>query len=121
MELQYAGAYNPLFYIRDNQLQEIRADKFPVGVHYSDKAQDFNNYNLKLQEGDVIYIFSDGYADQFGGPRGKKFMYKKFRELLINSHKLDMNKQKEILHNEFVTWKGDLEQVDDILVIGVKI
>ncbi len=121
LELQYAGAYNPLFYVRNNELHEIRADKFPVGAQYTDEKKHFTNHSIQLQKDDVVYIFSDGYADQFGGPRGKKFMYRKFRELLINSHHLHMSKQEQILRKEFLAWKGDLEQVDDILVIGLRV
>jgi serine phosphatase RsbU (regulator of sigma subunit)/CHASE3 domain sensor protein len=121
MELQYAGAFNPLYIIREGELLQTKADKFPIGLFLGEEKKKFTNHTFKLQHGDVIYIFSDGYADQFGGPNGKKFMANHFRDLLLGVHKFPIDKQKEILNKTIEEWRGPLDQVDDILVIGVKI
>ncbi len=120
-ELEFAGAFNPLYLIRDGELQEIKANKFPIGVFLGKEAKNFTNHKISVQKGDVIYIFSDGYADQFGGPKGKKFMANQFRNLLIKIHKEDMETQKQILDTTLETWRSNEEQVDDVLVMGVRI
>ena len=120
LELQFAGAYNPLYIIRNNELIQYKADKFPVGMFIGEK-QNFTNQIIQLQKGDSVYIFSDGYADQFGGPRGKKFMASNFRQLLMDVSKLPIEKQKTTLNQTIEEWRGNLEQVDDILIIGVQI
>jgi len=119
LTLEYAGAMNSLYLINNGELKEVKADKQPIGAF--DNRKNFTNHLIKLTAGDCIYIFSDGYADQFGGPKGKKFLYKKFQDLLLSIHKSPMNEQKEILDKAIMEWKGKHEQVDDILVIGVKI
>ena len=81
----------------------------------------FSNQKVKLEKGDCLYLFSDGYADQFGGPRGKKFMSKKFKEYLLEIHLQPMDLQKTLLKETFEKWKGDLDQTDDVLVIGVRV
>jgi serine phosphatase RsbU (regulator of sigma subunit)/HAMP domain-containing protein len=120
-ELEFAGAFNPLYLIRDGQLQEIKGNKFPVGIFLGREGKNFTNHKIGLQKGDMLYIFSDGYADQFGGPKGKKFMQNKFRDLLLKIHEKSMEQQKTILDSTLEAWKGDEEQVDDILVMGIKI
>ena len=120
-KLEYAGAFNPLYLIRDNELIQVEANKFPVGAFVGEKLQVFTNNEIDLQVGDVCYIFSDGYQDQFGGPKNKKFLTKRFRELLLEISPHPMDKQKEILEQRFFDWKRDLVQVDDILVIGLRI
>lgn len=120
LELHFAAAFNPLYLIRNNELIQHKADKFPVGSFVGEK-QSFTNNVIQLQKGDIIYIFSDGYADQFGGPKGKKFMAGNFRNLLLEVSNEPIEKQKDILDNNIETWRGNLEQVDDILIIGVKI
>ncbi|MCK4664557.1 MAG: SpoIIE family protein phosphatase [Bacteroidales bacterium] len=120
-KLQYAGAYNPLYFIRNNEFVKIKGDKFPIGAFIDENIQEYTNHDIDIQEGDIIYIFSDGYADQFGGPDSRKFMYKPFRELLIKIHNKPMDEQKEILEKVLSDWKGNETQVDDILVIGIKI
>ena len=120
LELQYSAAFNPLYLIRDGQLIQYKADKFPVGAFVGEK-QKFSNTKIKLKKGDMVYIFSDGYADQFGGPKGKKFMAGNFRHLLLEVSKLPSDKQKQKLDATIESWRGTLEQVDDILIIGVKI
>ena len=119
-KLEFAGANNPLYYIRDNHLIKIQGDKMPIGIHVS-TISPFTNNSIPIREGDLIYLFSDGYADQFGGPKGKKFMYRPFQDLLLEIHKEPMERQKELLERKFHDWRGDREQVDDVLVIGLKI
>lgn len=121
LELQYAGAYNPLYLIRDRKLSQTKADKFPIGLFLGTEKKKFTNHTLQLQKGDCVYIFSDGYADQFGGPNGKKFMANHLRNLLLEIHQHPIDKQKEILNKTIEEWRGPLDQVDDILVIGLKI
>lgn len=118
-QLEYAGAINSLFYITENKLTEIKGDKQPIGQFAHMKP--FTNHKLSLSEGDKIYMFSDGYADQFGGKKGKKYMYKRFRELIVKVSALDFSKQGDWLKTEFEQWRGDLEQLDDVCVIGVKV
>lgn len=118
-ELQYAGANNPLWIIRNNELIETKGNKHHVGK--CDHMPDFTNHTIKLEKGDTIYIFSDGYVDQFGGPKGKKFMSAKFKQLLLSIQDKSMPEQKKIIQTNFNDWKGGLEQVDDVCVIGVRI
>jgi serine phosphatase RsbU (regulator of sigma subunit) len=120
LELQYAGAFNPLYIVRSNELLQFKANKFPVGMFVGAK-QNFTNNRIQLQKGDTIYIFSDGYADQFGGPRGKKFMAGNFRNLLVEASKLPIDSQKDMLNKTIEDWRGNLEQVDDMLIIGVTV
>lgn len=120
-QLQYSGAYNPLYIIRNGHLMETKGDKFPIGLSIDDKLRLFTNHTFELQEGDVIFIFSDGYPDQFGGPQGKKFKYDNFRSLLFDVHELSPRKQLKQIERTFDEWKGDLVQLDDCLVIGIKI
>ena len=120
MILEYAGAYNPLFFIRDHMLDTIKADKIPVGI--SDKAiASFTNHTIKIQTGDLFYMFTDGYADQFGGALRKKFRVGNLRELLLDIHEKEMPEQKRILHETFLNWKGKEQQVDDVLAMGIRI
>jgi len=120
--LDYSGAFNPLYLVRNETIIEVKADRFSVGadVHFSNERKLFKSHKIYLQKNDVIYIFSDGYADQFGGPDGKKFKYRRFRHLLLTIHKLPMEKQRSILDASIEEWKGSMDQVDDILVIGIK-
>lgn len=120
-ELKYAGAYNPLYLIRDGQLKEYKADKFPIGYYTGTTAKPYKNNTIELKAGDMVYVFSDGYVDQFGGPQGKKFMANQFRKLLLEICDLPVEEQKRTLDNKIETWRGAQEQVDDILVIGIKI
>jgi serine phosphatase RsbU (regulator of sigma subunit) len=121
LELEYAGAFNPLYLLRDGDIVQTKGDKFPIGSFLDGETPLFTNHKIQLLEGDQIYIFSDGFPDQFGGPRGKKFMYKKFRELLIANGDQDLKTQQELLKDSLYAWMQDEEQVDDILVIGVKV
>ncbi len=119
--LQYSGAFNPLYIVSDNEITEIKADKFPIGVNPGGLPDNYNNHTFQLKEGDCIYLFSDGYADQFGGPNGKKFKYKQLREKLLEVNNLPMPQQKEILLKIFYDWKGSEDQVDDVLLMGVRV
>lgn len=116
--LEYAGAFFPLYLVRDNKLKEIKGDKFSVG--YKSDRQVFNNHTIPLQKGDMFYLFSDGYADQFGGPYEKKFMYRRFRRLLLTIHKFDMQDQRLLLEDSIRKWMRDQEQVDDMMIIGIR-
>jgi serine phosphatase RsbU (regulator of sigma subunit)/ligand-binding sensor domain-containing protein len=120
MELHFSGAHNPLYQVRDNELITHKADKMPIGVHIRD-CESFTNTVLELKPGDCFYMFSDGYVDQFGGEKGKKFMSKKFKQLILENHTKSMTDQKTLLDNTIEAWKGEQEQVDDILVIGFRI
>jgi serine phosphatase RsbU (regulator of sigma subunit) len=119
-EVQYAGAFNSMYLIRGEELIEGPADRMPVGFH--DKlGVPFTNTVLQLQKGDSLYIFSDGYIDQFGGENGKKFMAKKFKQLLLGLQDKAMEEQREILDRTTIEWRGELDQVDDVLVIGMRV
>ncbi len=120
MMLQYAAAFNPLYLIRKGELILHPANKFPIGSYVGEKTG-FDNHEIQLEKGDQIFICSDGYADQFGGPTGKKFMVGNFRKLLLKISELNSQIQKEELNKTLVSWQGEQEQVDDVLVIGVKV
>lgn len=121
MIVEYAGAFNPMWLIRDNQVIEFTPDKFPVGAFVDSKLRMFNCHEIPVLKGDMIYLFSDGYADQFGGPLGKKFKYKPLQKLLLENHKKSGLEQKAALNKAFESWAGNVEQIDDVLVIGIKI
>jgi len=120
--LEYAGAFNPLYLIRDETIIEMKANRLSVGadVYTISENRAFKSHQIKLQKDDVLYMFSDGYSDQFGGPEGKKFKYRRFRHLLLTIHKIPMEKQQAILDASIEEWMGDQEQIDDIMVIGIK-
>ena len=115
-ELQFAGAFFPLYIIRDNKLTEIKGDRQSLGIPLESS---FKDNRTRIMNGDIIYMFSDGYADQFGGPNNKKFMYRRFRHLLLTIHKFPMEDQKAILEDSIANWSKDEEQVDDMMVIGI--
>jgi len=117
-KLYYAGANNPLYHIRNGELTQYKADKMPVAVH--DVMEDFTLNEIDLKKGDTFYTFSDGYADQFGGPQQKKFLSKNFRTVLMEIQELSMYEQGVRLNEVFEEYRRDVEQVDDVLVIGVK-
>lgn len=120
-KLEFAGANNPLWIVRNGakEVEEIKPDKQPIGKFEFRKP--FTNHEKDLQKGDCIYLFSDGYADQFGGPKGKKFKYKTLKELLISLHEKPMDEQLQVLESTFENWKGELLQIDDVCVIGIRI
>jgi len=118
-EVQWSGAYNALWYIQNGILKIIPPDKQPVGKF--ERQKPFSSHTIHLSKGDSLYLFTDGYADQFGGPKGKKFQYKQLEEKLLAMTKLPMEDQKNMLETTLEEWKGGLEQVDDILVIGIQV
>jgi len=118
-ELEFAGAYNALYHIRNGELTEIKADRMPIAIHWNEDPP-FTNHKLQVENGDTIYLFSDGYADQFGGPDGKKFMSKQFKNLLLSVQDLSMEKQKDILAEKFDNWKSELPQIDDVILMGIR-
>ncbi len=117
--VKWSGANNPLWYIHNNQMQEITASKQPIGK--SDRPAPFVTHTLQLKKGDALFLFTDGYADQFGGPKGKKFKYKQFQQVLLQNASVNCKLQHQNIDLAFNQWKGSLEQVDDVCVIGVKI
>jgi serine phosphatase RsbU (regulator of sigma subunit) len=118
-KLQFSGARRPLYIVRDNQLSELTGDKMPLGIS-DNKEGLFTNKEIEFKKDDIIYLFSDGYVDQLGGPERKTFKTKKFKDMLLNNCHLPMNEQKEVLDTTLEEWKGNVEQIDDILVIGIK-
>lgn len=120
MELEYSAANNSFYVIRKGVLLEFKPDKMPVGKYILDEKP-FTRTIIPIEKGDCIYTFSDGYADQFGGPKGKKFKYSKLKELLLSIHHLPMRAQEGIIKESFENWKGNLEQVDDICIVGIRV
>lgn len=120
-KIQYSGANNPLWIARSDadEMEEIKANKQPIGDF--DHAVPFTNHEVQLSEGDIVYVFSDGYVDQFGGPKGKKFKYKTLKTLLFDNKGKPVSEQKEILERTFTSWKGELEQLDDVCIIGIRV
>jgi serine phosphatase RsbU (regulator of sigma subunit) len=137
-ELQFAGAYNPLYLIRhrkqltgkepgsetlpegeDSLLVELKGDKQPIGIHWEETG--FRNHVIGLKENDSVYVFSDGYVDQFGGDHRKKFKTQQFKELLLSVQSESMEKQKQIIEKTFEAWRGDMEQIDDVCVVGIRV
>jgi serine phosphatase RsbU (regulator of sigma subunit) len=121
MLVHYAGAKNPMYLIRKGELHEYKGDKHPVGAFVGEEMLKFTNHSIPIEKGDCVYLFTDGYPDQFGGPKGKKFMYKNFRELILTNSHLPMNEQLAILDSTFEEWKGNLEQIDDVCLMGIRI
>jgi serine phosphatase RsbU (regulator of sigma subunit) len=118
--LEYASANNGIYIVRNKEIIELKGDKMPVGMH-TEEIKPFTWNKMQLQQGDVVYTYTDGYPDQFGGPKGKKFKYKQFTERLLEMSQQSMGTQKENLSKVFDAWKGSLDQVDDVTVIGIKI
>ncbi len=119
-KLIYAAANNPIWIIRNKTFMPLVADRMPVGKHDKDNVP-FKQQEVDLQSGDMVYTLTDGFPDQFGGPKGKKFKYKQLEELLISISHESMDTQKQKLNNVFESWKGNLEQVDDVCIIGIRI
>jgi serine phosphatase RsbU (regulator of sigma subunit) len=117
-KIEYAGAFFPLYLIRDGSLTQIIADKIIIGMN--PESQPYTDHEMDILDNDIFYIFSDGYVDQFGGSENKKFMYRRFRYLLLTIHNFPINDQKSILEENIKTWMGMNEQVDDMMVIGFR-
>jgi serine phosphatase RsbU (regulator of sigma subunit) len=141
LELYFSGAKNPVFIIRNSKLpeiieskrnpvyneeynlflNEIKGDSHPIGAYVGETLKPFKTHKIKLEKGDVIYVFSDGFSDQFGGEKGKKYNIKKFKQFLIKISQEPMSVQNELIQNEFYSWKKNFEQIDDVCIIGVSI
>ncbi|MCK6648165.1 MAG: tetratricopeptide repeat protein [Bacteroidia bacterium] len=119
MWLRFAAANNALWLYRNNEIKEFQSDKMPVGMHHGELLP-FSSQTIGLRKGDIVYTFTDGYADQFGGSKGKKFKYKQLQQLLLANAQKPMTEQKAALEQALKEWQGNLEQVDDILIVGIK-
>jgi len=118
--IQYSGAFNNLYMISNGELTEFQADRMPIGI-FDLSDNDFTSQEIRYRSGDIIYMYSDGYADQFGGPNRKKFKYIALKELLLRIHKKPMKQQRDILEKEFIAWKGENPQTDDVIILGLKL
>lgn len=119
-KIEFAGANNPLWMIRNGEILEHRGDRQPVGIYGDNLDTPYTNHEVEVLPGDTVYIFSDGYADQFGGPNGKKFKYSQFKKLLVDINGEPMIKQRDVLNTAIEQWMGEEEQIDDILVVGIR-
>ncbi|MEN8155308.1 MAG: 7TM diverse intracellular signaling domain-containing protein [Bacteroidota bacterium] len=117
--LEFSGANNPIYIIRNGEMLEYKGNNMPVAFY--DKMSDFTRHTIEMKKGDRVYMFTDGFPDQFGGPQGKKFKYRPFKDLLLEVNERPMEEQQRILSLIFDEWKGDLSQIDDVLVIGLKL
>lgn len=117
--IEFAGANNSLYTVKDHVVNEIKGDKQPIGIHMNQKP--FTNHQLELEKGTMIYLSSDGLPDQFGGSQGKKFKYKQLKELFASSFMKQPSEQKELIEQSFISWKGNLEQVDDVCILGIRL
>ncbi|HEY1037967.1 MAG TPA: SpoIIE family protein phosphatase, partial [Bacteroidia bacterium] len=120
--IHWAGANNPLWYVLGSApgtINEIKANKQPIGK-YAEQTP-FTTHELNLKKGDSLYMYTDGYADQFGGAKGKKFKYKQLEQLLLANVKLPLPDQQQLLDEQFTGWRGNLEQVDDVCIIGIRL
>ena len=118
--VEYSGANNPLIHISGETVNKIKGDSQPIGI-YSGKLKSFKKNKVKVKEGDMLYLFSDGFHDQFGGEKGKKYMSGKFYKFLLSISKENTEKQSKLIENEFERWKGAFEQIDDVCVMGVRV
>jgi serine phosphatase RsbU (regulator of sigma subunit) len=121
LKMVYAGANNPCWIIRGKELIELRPDKQAISASTDMEKKSYTDKEFNLKKGDSVYLFTDGLADQFGGPKGKKFKYKQLKEILLSVQALPVDEQKQILSDAFYSWKGELDQIDDVLVIGIKV
>ena len=121
LEMEYAGAYNPIYIVRKEELVEIKADKMPIGIHAIKVDKGFENKIFKLLSGDMLYLFSDGYVDQFGGKDGMKFKQKAFKDLLIKVSNDDLKNQLKQIDETMKKWQGDHSQLDDMMIMGIRI
>lgn len=121
MTLEYAGAFNPLYYFSKGVFKKIKGNRFPIGSFRGEELKEFVNHEININRGDVFYIFTDGFADQFGGPKEKKFKQRQFVELLLENFDTPMHNQENLLRKTILDWQGNNEQVDDMLVIGFRI
>jgi serine phosphatase RsbU (regulator of sigma subunit) len=120
LQMQYSGAYNSVYIARNGEIHELKADKMPIGIHAVNLDKGFESKEFKLQKNDMLYLFSDGYADQFGGKDGFKFKQKLFRELLIKIEKMPLENQKYEIEKTMEEWQGDQSQLDDMMIMGIR-
>ena len=118
--LEFAGAFIPLVIVQENEIKEYKGDRMPIGIYYGEKDS-FTNYEINIHSGDAIYLFSDGYSDQFGGPETTKYKKATLKKLLLDIHSLPMNRQKDMIEAEFEKWKGNNQQIDDITIFGIRV
>jgi len=118
--LEYSGAYNPLFIFQGGEMKEYKADRMPIGIYVGEK-ESFTNFQINVNKGDIIYLFSDGFSDQFGGPDGSKYKKATLKKLLSANAGLPFEEQGKLLEEEFEKWRGKGEQIDDITILGIKI
>ena len=118
-KLQYSGAFRPLYLIRNKELHVYKGDRMPIGI-YNEEEVPFNSKEVQFEENDIIYLFTDGYVDQIGGPGRKTFRSSKFKQLLLDIHQKPMEEQKTILEEVYEEWRNDMEQIDDIMVMGIR-
>ena len=119
-KVKYAGANRPAFLVRDGEMKELRPNKFGIGYDVNAPRKNFISQTAEICPGDMLYLFSDGYTDQFGGANVKKFNRKRFGKLLVSASELQASKQKQVVEQSFESWKGSQEQIDDVTVVGVK-
>ena len=120
-KIEFSGAQRPLLLISGNNIEEYKGDRFPVGGSTYGSHKRYSVENISFKPNDSIYLFSDGYSDQFGGAKNKKFKYSKLKELILSGRKLSMDEQKNQIQEAFDIWKGDQEQLDDICVFGLRL
>ena len=120
-ELEFSGAYNPVYIIRNKELIQLKADKIPVGTSIFEREPKFTNQDLKLQKDDCIYLFSDGFPDQLNPIDRKKYLARNFQNLLISISDSNMNRQKNLLENEFERWRNGGDQTDDLMILGIRV
>jgi len=120
-QIAFSGAHRPLFHLRDGVVESITGNKFPIGGMQYKGLNNYPDTVLDYREGDVIFLFSDGYPDQIGGPDNRKFMVRQLKELIEAHASEPMEKIREVLHSAYLSWKGDNKQIDDILIVGIKL
>jgi len=118
-EIEFSGAHNPLYHVRNGELTVYKANRMPIG--YFPKENSFTSQRIKVSEGDIIYLFSDGFPDQFGGDKNKKYTKKRFKKTLVSLSDLPLLQQQSRLEEVFTEWKGENSQIDDVLVMGIRI
>ncbi len=119
--VEFAGAYHKIYYTHNNTLYEIKGDLLPIGNNFEGVVDQYTNHGIPVSKGDMLYLFSDGFANQFGGNDNKKYKYNKLKNFFLNIHRQPVDIQKELLAKEFINWKNQNEQIDDILIIGIRV